>query len=146
MKGYADRLTKEEYDLWLFSLLYNALVLFSLDYNSLIKMTGPLFSPIGELDSCYDYAFKTMLEKILETDRIKKSGVFPLIKKFEKQVDELDPDDWEYEALEKSDKWQSLRIEADRILSELGEVSDRVFEKRLDGLPTSKELDAREKQ
>jgi hypothetical protein len=72
--------------------------------------------------------------------------VFPLIKKFEKQVDELDPDDWEYEALEKSDKWQSLRIEADRILSELGEVSDRVFEKRLDGLPTSKELDAREKQ
>lgn len=145
MKGYVDRLTKEEYNLWLYSLLYDSLVLFSLDYNSLIKMAGPLFNPIAELDICFDYAFKTMFEQIKETDSIKNSGILSSIKDFEKQVDDLEKEDWEYEVMEKSNKWESLRIEADKILNGLGEINNRVFEKRFNGLPTLDELNEREK-
>lgn len=129
-KIMADKQTPEEIEAWKYSYLYDSLILFSLDYDSLVKMAGPLFNPLGELISCWTYAFEDIYQDVLATKRIKESGVTDQLNKFNAKLISAPDNLWEYDELKNNSFWDEIRREADDILNKLGETKDRQFEKK----------------
>lgn len=125
-----DKQTPEEIEAWKYGYLYDSLILFSLDYDSLIKMGGPLFNPLGELISCWDYAFDSIYEDILATRKIKDSGVTDQLNKFNEKLVSSPDSLWTYEELKDNPFWDGIRKDADDILNKLGETKNRQFEKK----------------
>lgn len=122
---------QENNDLWLYSQLYDSLILLSLDYNTLFNMAARLFNPLSELETCFDYAFNTLFEQIIEIPKIKNTdNLIPKLLQLKETLNDSPNNLWEYDALKNDSFWNTIRKEADSILNLLGETQDRIFEKK----------------
>ena len=100
--------------------IINTLILFTKKKEDLLKLAGPVFDPLFELESELDYAFLPVLfETVFRKNLIEKELQTSLLD-FKKYVDDIDSSIWDYEFIDHHPKWIAARANADDLLNELG--------------------------
>jgi len=103
-----------------YSNLINSIILFSLTFEELDKLGGPLFNPIFELESEIDYAFTPVLfETIFRNGIIDNSFKSDLLK-FKQETDDIPQEIWDWDYLDKNETWILIRQKANELLDKLG--------------------------
>lgn len=132
-----EKYSSEQKKIWVYAQLYDSLFLFSLDFESLKKMSAPTFNITFELDTCFSSAFESgVYKQILELDSVKSVNLKPRLDEFSKKVNALDKSLWSLENIESKPEWEEIRKEANKILNTLGETHNREFEKYYSLLPS----------
>ena len=104
-----------------YTCLYNSLVLFAATPEYLKSLSGPVFAPIFELETDFDYAFGDfMFEQNFKNGSVQESLRQELLK-FKAKVDITEPAIWTIEEIEKNPIWQDIRNDANILLDKLGE-------------------------
>lgn len=112
--------TKEQQAEFYFSCLCNALVLFAASPDYLFSLAGPVFNPVTELESEFDYAFRGVIfEQNFENGKVPESLRNDLLL-FKQKVDAIPNEIWTEDEIETHAIWQAMRIEADDLLKKLG--------------------------
>ena len=114
-------LTEEEQKQFHYSCLYNALVLFAATPEYLESLAGPVFDPLTEIESDFEYAFGDYIfEQNFKNNFVKEEMRIPLLQ-FKDQVDALPSNLWTWESLKTDSEWISLRKSADEVLNRIGD-------------------------
>ena len=104
-----------------YSCLYNSLVLFAATPEYLKSLSGPVFAPIFELETDFDYAFGDFIfEQNFKNGKVNESLRNDLLK-FKTKVDKTEPAIWTIEEIETNSIWQDIRNDANLLLDKLGE-------------------------
>jgi hypothetical protein len=101
--------------------LLDSLALFSCEKDYFESLISPTFSPLFELETEFDYAFMPIVFKnSCEFGKINQTLKVRLVD-FQKRVNELPKELWEWEELYSNKKWLEIRQESKNILKKLGE-------------------------
>lgn len=107
--------------------LINSLILFTYNSYELERMEPILIDPLTELYEELDYAFLPVcFETIFRNNHIDKELKNELLN-FKIQVDEIPNEIWDYELIDKHEKWKKVKYLAESILEKIG-IKSRIFD------------------
>lgn len=119
-----------------YSCLCNSLVLFAASPSYLDSLTGPVFDPIFELESDYDYAFEyPVFDGNFTSGRVSEELRQELLV-FKGKADLIPPELWTWDHLISNETWHAIRIAAEELLTKMGEsrrTYDFGFDVRIPG-------------
>jgi hypothetical protein len=105
-----------------YSCLYNSLVLLAASPDYLSRLAGPTFDPVFELEAEFDYAFRyPAFEGVFTTGKVSELLKDELLT-FKRRVVDLPPEAWCWDFITSSVAWQEIRADADKLLTQLGEL------------------------
>jgi hypothetical protein len=121
-----DEIDYDKHVQFYYTNLINSIILFSLTTEDLEKLAGPVFNPMFELGSEIDYAFTPVcLETIFRKGRIDSSFREELLT-FKKETDDIPKEIWDWEFIDNSVTWISIRQKANTLLDKL-HVTSRIY-------------------
>ncbi|TGE23719.1 hypothetical protein E5K00_00460 [Hymenobacter aquaticus] len=104
-----------------YSCLYNSLALFAASPSYLHSLAGPVFDPVFELESEYEYAFnEPVFEANFRHGKVSKALRNDLLA-FKSQVDAVPASLWRWESIVVHSTWAAIRLAAEELLVKLGE-------------------------
>lgn len=106
--------------------LINSLILFTYNSEELEKMQPILIDPLTELYEELDYAFIPIcFETVFRNKKINIEHKENLLN-FKKEVEKIPNEIWDYEFIDKHEKWQDVKKTAENILNSIG-IQHRIF-------------------
>lgn len=121
-----DEIEYDKFATFYYTNLINSLILFSLTTEELEKLARPVFNPMTELESEIDYAFTPVcFETIFRNGLIDNSLKGELLT-FKKETDSIPSEVWEWEFIDNSEIWVTIRQKANNLLDKLG-VTKRTY-------------------
>ncbi len=116
-----DKVYSLEEKKFFYNCLLDSLVLFACEKDYFESLISPVFAPLFELETEFDYAFMPVVfDNGCEFGEISRSLKIKLIG-FKTKVKELPKVLWKWEELYSNKKWLKIREESNNILKELGE-------------------------
>ncbi|MBB6329541.1 hypothetical protein HNP24_000491 [Chryseobacterium sediminis] len=121
-----EKLQYDEHVDFYYTNIINSLILCTYNADQLDGMAPILIDPLTELYEELDYAFIPVLfETVFRNKRIDESLKEDLLQ-FKNEVDEIPVEIWNWDFLDKHEKWGNIRIESEKLLNKL-HIETRIY-------------------